>query len=122
MTGRTASFFAVEVDADAEVSPCCRCESGTLIGLCRRIARFFCVLPILRFDFEPWLSFCYDQTMTNIRMNWSNGGLSRKLWRILSYYYYCLCQIMIERFEVSTCQALRWSSTHLIDTRSEVLR
>lgn len=49
MIGRRDSFFAVEVDADAEARPCCRCESGTRIGLCRRIARFFCVLPILQF-------------------------------------------------------------------------
>jgi hypothetical protein len=70
MTGRTASFFAVEVDADAEARPCCRCESGTRIGLCRRIARFFCVLPIVQF--QPWRSFWFvrrDQTRTNTRLN-----------------------------------------------------
>lgn len=65
MTGRTASFFAVEVDADAEVRPCCKCESGTRIGLCRRIARFFCVLPILR-SLSLWMVDGCDQIRTNI--------------------------------------------------------
>lgn len=93
MTGRTASFFAVEVDADAEVRPCCRCESGTLIGLCRRIARFFCVLPILRSDFEPWLSFCYDQTRTNMRLNWSNGDYPE----IYGEYYRTIVHVKDDR-------------------------
>ena len=45
MIGRMASFLDDEADADA--SPCDKCESGTRIGLCRRIARFFCDFPML---------------------------------------------------------------------------
>ncbi len=45
MIGRTASFF--EDDLTAASRPWGRCESGTRTGLCRRIAFFFCALPIV---------------------------------------------------------------------------
>lgn len=44
MIGKMASFF-VEASA-AEASPFGRCESGTRTGLCLRIDRFFCDLPM----------------------------------------------------------------------------
>ena len=44
MIGGTASALS-DVD-DAAESPLGRCESGTLIGLCLRMAFFFCALPI----------------------------------------------------------------------------
>jgi len=44
MMGITASFFG-EVEA-TDARPFGRCESGTRMGLCRRIDRFFCDLPI----------------------------------------------------------------------------
>lgn len=45
MMGKIASFF--EEDEAADARPFGKCESGTRIGLCRRIARFFCDFPIL---------------------------------------------------------------------------
>lgn len=44
MIGRIASFL--EDDAVAESSPFGRCESGTRIGLWRRIWRCFCDFPM----------------------------------------------------------------------------
>lgn len=44
MMGSTASVLLDEEDAAAR--PLGRCESGTRIGLCRRMARFFCDLPM----------------------------------------------------------------------------
>jgi len=44
MIGKMASFF--EDDEAADARPFGRCESGTRMGLWRRIARFFCDLPI----------------------------------------------------------------------------
>jgi len=44
MIGNTASFFGEDEAADSR--PLGRCESGTRIGLCRRIDRFFCDFPI----------------------------------------------------------------------------
>jgi hypothetical protein len=44
MIGKIASFF--DEDEAADASPFGKCESGTRIGLCRRIALFFCDLPI----------------------------------------------------------------------------
>ena len=44
MIGKMASFF-VEVDS-ADARPWDRCESGTLIGLCLRVDRFFWDLPM----------------------------------------------------------------------------
>lgn len=44
MIGNTASFFGEDEAADSR--PFGRCESGTRMGLCRRIDRFFCDLPI----------------------------------------------------------------------------
>lgn len=49
MIGKIASFF--EDDEAADARPFGRWESGTRMGLCRRIARFFCDLPIFR-----WIS------------------------------------------------------------------
>ena len=44
--GKMASLFDDDEVADAR--PLGKCESGTRIGLCRLMARFFCALPILR--------------------------------------------------------------------------
>jgi hypothetical protein len=44
MIGNTASFFGEDEAADSR--PLGRCESGTRMGLCRRIDRFFCDFPI----------------------------------------------------------------------------
>jgi hypothetical protein len=44
MIGKIASFF--EDDEAADARPLGKCESGTRMGLCRRIARFFCDFPI----------------------------------------------------------------------------
>ena len=45
--GRIASAFEAGADSDADARPCGRCESGTRMGLCRRILRCFCDLPIV---------------------------------------------------------------------------
>ena len=44
MMGSTASVLLDEDDAAAR--PFGMCESGTRMGLCRRIVRFFCDLPM----------------------------------------------------------------------------
>ena len=44
MIGKIA--FVLEDDDSADARPFGKCESGTRMGLCRRIARFFCDLPI----------------------------------------------------------------------------
>ena len=54
MMGKIASVL-VE-DEDAEARPFSKCESGTLTGLCRRINRFFCDLPIPRVESKENLS------------------------------------------------------------------
>ena len=46
--GRIASCFDEDEEADAR--PFGRCESGTRIGLCRRIERFFCDFPMTEDD------------------------------------------------------------------------
>ena len=50
MIGRTASLLLASAAADADASPCGRCESGTRTGLCLRDCRFFCDfdLPIVQ--------------------------------------------------------------------------
>lgn len=44
MIGNTASFLGEDEAADSR--PLGRCESGTRMGLCRRMDRFFCDFPI----------------------------------------------------------------------------
>lgn len=46
MMGKIASVL--DEDEAAEASPFGKCESGTRTGLCRRIERFFCDLPIVQ--------------------------------------------------------------------------
>ena len=50
MIGKIASVL--DDEDDAEASPFGRCESGTRTGLCRRIDRFFCDLPMARLEYE----------------------------------------------------------------------
>lgn len=45
MMGKIASFL--EEDEAADARPFGRCESGTRIGLCLRMAFFFCDFPIV---------------------------------------------------------------------------
>ena len=55
--GKIASLLDDDEAADAR--PFGKCESGTRIGLCRLMARFFCALPILQEDEKSGLSLSF---------------------------------------------------------------